>query len=169
MVCGGLPAFHCFHWAPVFTTYHPEFWWWFVVVCGRLRWFVVVCLIVIPGLGLALGPGALAWAGRQPGPGRVRLRPEPTTSHFVKFGLGLCLPLCTDFGKRIICWNASWHRSKNSFLPVLPLRKQGLEHFLPTFTASGFVHHRHLADNILAKNNLIDGDVGAQRLGCPIS
>ena len=39
VVCSGLPAFHCFH---------PKFWWWFAVICGRLRWFVVVCLIVIP-------------------------------------------------------------------------------------------------------------------------
>ena len=34
MVCGGLPAFHRFHYVSSQIL---------VVICGRLRWFVVVC------------------------------------------------------------------------------------------------------------------------------
>ena len=59
MVCGGLPAFHCFHYlsSQILVVICGGLRWfvvvcgrsrWFVVVCGGLRWFVVVCLIVIP-------------------------------------------------------------------------------------------------------------------------
>ena len=39
VVCGGSPAFHCFHYLSSQIL---------VVVCGDLWWFAVVCLIVIP-------------------------------------------------------------------------------------------------------------------------
>ncbi len=44
VVCSGLRWFAvvCLLFI-VFATHRPQFWWWFVVVCGGLRWFVVVC------------------------------------------------------------------------------------------------------------------------------
>ena len=52
MVCGGLPAFRWFACFPLFSLpIVPNSGgdlWWFAVICGRLRWFWVVCLIVIP-------------------------------------------------------------------------------------------------------------------------
>ena len=59
MVYGGLPAFHCFNHlsAQILPMICGRLRWfvvvwdglrWFVVVCGRLRWFAMVCLMVIP-------------------------------------------------------------------------------------------------------------------------
>ena len=44
VVCSGLRWFAvvCLLFI-VSTAYRPQFWWWFVVVCGGLWWFVVVC------------------------------------------------------------------------------------------------------------------------------
>ena len=59
VVCGGLPAFHCFHYQSSqilvvicgglrwFVPFCGGLWS-FAVVCGSLGWFAVVCLIVIP-------------------------------------------------------------------------------------------------------------------------
>ena len=43
MVCGGLPAFHCFHYqsSQILVVVCGDLCH-FVVVCGRLQWFVVV-------------------------------------------------------------------------------------------------------------------------------
>ena len=63
VVCSGLRWFAvvCLLFI-VFTAHRPQFWWWFVVVCGGLWWFAVVCgglrwcVIVCGGLSYSHTP-----------------------------------------------------------------------------------------------------------------